>query len=775
MKKKDPGKVDKKGYGEMGRIYEQFFISEARFSRGIAISGSPWYSQKLWDDDADNDGESDSILGAPTVRSVADVGMAVAANFIAPGVGGALVSAALNMVDDAIFTALDVANGAASAGDAWGGFAKKGAISMGTTLTGGAFNGFGDSLGGFMETGLSDMSFFQDSLIASTALKATELTTNLTYTNAVHAVGWDGGLSFDQKAFAQGFQGPAAWAGVVAGTAGHFVNNGLNTFARGYINDTHADMTTLNRTAGNLAGSAIEYGMTGSATYNVARIYGTGALEMHLGGDGPMFNLGRSGYNMDYETLMQSMQGFDGYRQNARIAKSSVDDDYIAAMRMSYSSGGTDSQTRALYEQLLSGAAVIEKGSEGTARSKMENGIRTVYMDELSGRNSDLHYGVVLSHEAMRNGLDDGEEGQLRETWQAVLQHSLVAQSVGAIYGDDSLTGDMQQEVELLQEAIESGDFSAFGEHALSSYDSTQDYWKLMDNGEVAWDGKKDLTNEAGETVRVDKTGSYSKSLLNWLGKENAISQLMSRGIDAREMSESEIAQQLMKTSGVEWDSSAYSDTTGKNTGAYVPTALPGGQSANMTGLDDRLRFQLSENDAFNLGKISQESPEIAYYVENDKGEQINAMAITGCYYMSTLGGVQTQSGQLLTAEQINTITEASLENGWLKADGNSIYPTGDNARRNISQLAFSELGEFGYLDFSNNPNNADGSLIVGETVHGNNHAREGNNYMNSEIFDPYEGISYQSGQDIVSQKSKYYEYVDYQKYYWQQYEEYYK
>ena len=63
----------------------------------------------------------------------------------------------------------------------------------------------------------------------------------------------------------------------------------------------------------------------------------------------------------------------------------------------------------------------------------------------------------------------------------------------------------------------------------------------------------------------------------------------------------------------------------------------------NMSGLDERLRFQLSENDAFNLGKISQESPEIAYYVENDKGEQINAMAATGCYYMSTLGGVQTQ------------------------------------------------------------------------------------------------------------------------------------
>ena len=138
------------------------------------------------------------------------------------------------------------------------------------------------------------------------------------------------------------------------------------------------------------------------------------------------------------------------------------------------------------------------------------------------------------------------------------------------------------------------------------------------------------------------------------------------------------------------------------------------------------------------------------------------------------LGRSTNTAGQLLTSEQINSITETSLKNGWLKADGDSIYPTGDNARRSISQLAFSELGEFGYLDFSNNPNNADGSLIVGETVHGNNHAREGNNYMNSEIFDPYEGISYQADQDIVSQKSKYYEYVDYQKYYWQQFEEYY-
>lgn len=86
-----------------------------------------------------------------------------------------LLTAGLNMVEDALFTALDVAGGVASAGDAWGGFARKGLISAGTTMTGGIFNGFEGGAGTLMDTGLSDMAFFQDSVIASTALKATEL------------------------------------------------------------------------------------------------------------------------------------------------------------------------------------------------------------------------------------------------------------------------------------------------------------------------------------------------------------------------------------------------------------------------------------------------------------------------------------------------------------------------------------------------------------------------------------------------------------------------
>ena len=296
-----------------------------------------------------------------------------------------------------------------------------------------------------------------------------------------------------------------------------------------------------------------------------------------------------------------------------------------------------------------------------------------------------------------------------------------------------------------------------------------------MDDGSIVWDKKKDLTNERGEAIRKDKTGSYSLSLLTWMGKDNAVSFLNEKGIDASNMNDSEIASQLMSVSGAEWDSTAYSETTGKNTGAYVPQVLSEGLSLNMPSLEDRLRFQLSDDYAFNLGKITQESPDIAYWVKDSEGKKTNAMAATGCYYMSTLGGVQTQAGQLLNSDQINRITEMSLEKGWLKTDEDSIYPTGAAARTQISRLAFAELGQFGYLDFNPEYYDVDGSLIVGQTINGNNHAREGNSFMDMEIYDPYEGINYQTGKEIVLDYSDSYDYVDYEEYYWKQYEDYYK
>ena len=216
----------------------------------------------------------------------------------------------------------------------------------------------------------------------------------------------------------------------------------------------------------------------------------------------------------------------------------------------------------------------------------------------------------------------------------------------------------------------------------MQNYDMSGDFWKLTDEGTIVWDGQKNLVNEEGDVIRIDKTGSYSLSLMNWFGRENSLALLRQRGYDPDSMADNEIAYALMKSSGAVWDGTAHSDTTGQNSGAYVPRTVPGGQSANSSTLEDRLHFQLAQDEAFHRAKISQESPDIAVWVQDEEGEWINGMAATGCYYMATLGAVQTQAGKLLSTEQINRITERALEEGWLETDEEGVFPTGGKAKK---------------------------------------------------------------------------------------------
>jgi hypothetical protein len=401
----------------------------------------------------------------------------------------------------------------------------------------------------------------------------------------------------------------------------------------------------------------------------------------------------------------------------------------------------------------------------------MEGGRRNIYLGQQSGRNADLHYGIVLSHEAMRNGTADGQAGQERETAAAVLNHTLVARSVAAAYGGESLSGTMQGEVKQLNRALASGDFSGFGQYIAGNYDSSGDYWRLTLDNKIVWDNSRDLNVEyvdpetgevkVEEKVRVDKTGSYSKSLENYLGRGKTVAFLESHGIKAEGMSDSEIAYALMTSSGAEWN---------QEKGIYEPITIPGGQGYNTSSLSDRLTFEVDEGQAFHMRKISQETPSIGYWV-GEGDDRVNVMATTGCYYLSTLGAVQTQAGEHLTAEQINKITEISLENDWLETDENSIYPKGNLSRTEISRLAFEELGIPARLDFVH-PQEIDGLINVGETVNGNNHATEWGS--EGQLFDPYEGIKYNI--PTIERLKREYEYIDeYQEYYWREYEQYYR
>ena len=401
---------------------------------------------------------------------------------------------------------------------------------------------------------------------------------------------------------------------------------------------------------------------------------------------------------------------------------------------------------------------MIKDGGNVTtdARAKtVFDGVRKIYLtgDNFDGTvESALAMGIALQHEAYRDGITESSAAQQTETMHAIYKHTEMALRMA----NDGMTGKMMNGVLSYMPELKSdignynrymfamaragGDkskqreaYEQYAAYVNGAYDSSEDYWKLLDDGTLVWDGKRDLVNEHGEIIRLDKTKSYSKSLLNWLGNEAAIAFLTKQGIDTTGMSRDKIAESLFTSLGIQWDNNAVSPLTGKATGAWVDLN-------NNTDLSSFMRFKLPEKYAFHLGKISQESPDIAYWVGSDE-KKVNAMKATGCYYMSTLGAVQTQADKLLSAEDINYITAIALKNNWLQTNDVSIWPNGAEARESISKLAFMRLGKIGYgLKFVN-PRKVVGKINVGQTIWGNNHATEWN--LNQLLFDPYQGIRY--------------------------------
>jgi len=326
-------------------------------------------------------------------------------------------------------------------------------------------------------------------------------------------------------------------------------------------------------------------------------------------------------------------------------------------------------------------------------------------------------------HEAHRDGVVTSDNDL--ETRRAVLAHTEMALRVagdyglGVILGNQNLAGDA---------AAYLGGPEAFARYAGTAYDSSADYWKLVKNedgtGSIVWDGKRDLTNEEGDLLQKDKTGSFSQSLMKYLGREETVKLLESQGYDTQGKSDTQLAYALMTTSGSNWNES-------NREYELIPTYGYQGST-----LESRLSFDVTKEEAVNLGKIPQYSPAIAY---NDS-EGVNIMEKYGCFLGSILGAVQTTAGSNLTSEQILAITGKSFDLGYLSGN----MHTGANMDKEaISALAFRELGVFKRVEFDQF--GSDGSLVIGATGTDTWHAREGDS-TGDVRFDPYPWVTYLPG-----------------------------
>jgi hypothetical protein len=107
---------------------------------------------------------------------------------------------------------------------------------------------------------------------------------------------------------------------------------------------------------------------------------------------------------------------------------------------------------------------------------------------------------VVFAHEAYRNGKDDGEEGQRAETDRAVEGHVDAALALMAGYGAGSVGGAFMVEAKVYDNARKKNDTETISK-IQERYDSSADYWKLMEDGSLKYDGDGWLKDSMGNYI----------------------------------------------------------------------------------------------------------------------------------------------------------------------------------------------------------------------------------------------------------------------------------
>ncbi|AEJ19227.1 hypothetical protein [Gracilinema caldarium] len=241
-------------------------------------------------------------------------------------------------------------------------------------------------------------------------------------------------------------------------------------------------------------------------------------------------NVGMGGADVSLGTVAQSIAGLDAWRVNAELWTSKQDEahKYTSGMRTLYSVGGA--QELALYQELLSGKTNIEELASGDYKAKTEangDGTKTIYLGQGAlADGSRFGLNILLAHEAYRNGIDDGVEGQRIETQQAVLGHIGAAFALAQTYGMGSIGEAMTGEVNTYLEALKSNNYEALGK-LLAGYDASKDYWLIKMDGTIEDTEERAFYREyidANGNIKREKiegseyTGSRMLALYNFLG-----------------------------------------------------------------------------------------------------------------------------------------------------------------------------------------------------------------------------------------------------------------
>ena len=245
------------------------------------------------------------------------------------------------------------------------------------------------------------------------------------------------------------------------------------------------------------------------STFTKGQVYG-GLVEMNIGGDdGFSMNWGTGGTDISAGRLSRAFGVGRLIEENRKISSANdFTSDNRAAMRALYSEGKSQKAVNALYSQLLADGSIVNYDDGLGQRAITENGQITVRDAAGNDVQSQMDLALTLAHEAYRNGIYDGETEQIMETASAVLGHakmaSLIEQS-GYSLGNNT---QIKKEAEMYSR----GDIGGLASMGMLNYDSDSDYWKLMDDGSIKWDGQLNLYMD-GETDIAQMDSEMGKVL----------------------------------------------------------------------------------------------------------------------------------------------------------------------------------------------------------------------------------------------------------------------
>jgi hypothetical protein len=430
--------------------------------------------------------------------------------------------------------------------------------------------------------------------IIETGLKAVQTMATGTINSAVNAVTYKidpdtgkGNFGFDGGAFKSGVASAAVSAGasivqtITAGALGYINNNTVNTH-EGFSLANKINAGDFANFVGGIAGEAVNYAHSGTFNLNVLRLKSenidTGLLELHLGQDGATMNIGTGGVDASLGTVGNALKGAAVLGTNALVSiyETATDRKDIAEMlRSQYGYG--DAKQKAQLFSIITGMTALNLGGnveyDGLTEKKgLRREVTLAGYHEGMSVNEQLQLGIVLGHEAYRDGIMD--KNNEAETVQAVKGHT----EMGVRMVQD---GKFSVLTESLVKDINAyfNENGGFAEYAGANYDSSADYLALVTRSDgTHWyesDGKKDLTitsqaiGEDGEwetvrtkTVEMPGSASEAETLVMALGEKRVDELLRKSGIvNFESLGTEEKAELILQIYSKDYSGVTHSDT----------------------------------------------------------------------------------------------------------------------------------------------------------------------------------------------------------------------